>query len=75
MLQPKAPKDAEIKRKGFYILRKTQVAASVQPNGKGIQFIYLSDGRIESSAKIIGNITDENMLSLLKTSEGFKKFS
>ena len=73
MLQPKAPKDAEIKRKGFYILRKTQVAASVQPNGKGIQFIYLSDGRIESSAKIIGNITDENMLSLLKTSEGFKK--
>ena len=33
MSQPKAPKDAEAKRKGFYILRNTQIAASVQPDG------------------------------------------
>ena len=73
MSQPKAPKDAETKRKGFYILRNTQIAASVQPDGRGTQFIYLSDGRIESSAKITGNITDEEMLALLKTAEGLRK--
>ncbi|MBO5031040.1 MAG: SGNH/GDSL hydrolase family protein [Lachnospiraceae bacterium] len=73
MSQPKAPKDAEIKRKGFYIMRNKQVAASVQPDGRGTQFIYLSDGRIESSARITGNITDEEMLVLLKTAEGFRK--
>lgn len=73
MSQPKAPKDAEAKRKGFYILRNTQIAASVQPDGRGIQFIYLSDGRIESSAKITGNITDAEMLALLKTAQGFRK--
>ena len=73
MSQPKAPKDAEAKRKGFYILRNTQIAASVQPDGRGTQFIYLSDGRIESSAKITGNITDEEMLALLKTAEGLRK--
>ena len=61
------------KRKGFYILRNTQIAASVQPDGRGTQFIYLSDGRIESSAKITGNITDEEMLALLKTAEGLRK--
>lgn len=73
MSQPKAPKDAEAKRKGFYILRNKQIAASVQPDGRGTQFIYLSDGRIESSAKITGNITDEEMLALLKTAEGLRK--
>lgn len=69
----KAPRDAEAKRKGFYIMRNMRVAASVQPDGKGTQFIYLSDGRIESSARITGNLTDEETIALLGTAEGFRR--
>ncbi|MGN0401734.1 MAG: SGNH/GDSL hydrolase family protein [Acetatifactor sp.] len=73
MTGPKAPKDAERKRKSFYVMRNKQVAGSVQPNGTGTQFIYLNDGRLVSFAKIVGSIEDEEMLNLLTTTEGFKK--
>ena len=70
---PKAPKDAEKKRKCFYVMRNKAVAGSVQPDGTGTQFIYLNDSRLVSFAKIVGGITDEGMLKLLTTAEGFKK--
>ncbi len=70
---PKAPKDPTKKRKGFYIMRNKSVAGSPQQDGKGIQFIYLNDGRMISSARIVGNITDENMLDMLKTTADFRK--
>lgn len=70
---PKAPKDPTRKRKGFYIMRDKAVAGSVQPDGKGIQYIYLNDNRMVSTAGIVGNITDKNMLELLKTTEGFRQ--
>lgn len=70
---PKAPKDPEKKRPGFYIMRNKEVAGSIQPDGKGIQFIYLNDGRMISSAKIVGNIQDETILELLKTTKGFRQ--
>lgn len=73
MQGPKAPKDPSKKRKNFYIMRNKSVAGSPQPNGRGVQFIYQNDGRMISSAKIVGGITDENMLELLKTTEGFRK--
>lgn len=73
MLQPKAPRDAVAKRKGFYIMRNKNIAASIQPDGTGIQFIYLSDGRIESSANIIGNITDKKILRMVSSANGFKQ--
>ncbi len=71
MAGPKAPRDPEKKRPGFYIMRNKEVAGSVQPDGRGIQFIYLNDGRMVSSARIVGNITDEEELALLTTAEGF----
>ena len=43
---PRAPKDPTKKRKCFYIMRNKQVAGSIQPNGKGTQFIYLNDDTI-----------------------------
>ncbi len=64
---PKAPKDPALKRKGFYIMRRKQIAGSVQPDGRGIQFIYLDGGRMESFARITGNVTDEGVLGLLRT--------
>lgn len=70
---PKAPKDPEKKRPGFYIMRNKQVAGSAQPDGTGVQFIYLNDGRMLSSARIVGGITDEEMLDLLATTEGFRR--
>ena len=73
MTGPKAPKDAEKKRKSFYVMRNKDVAGSVQPNGTGTQFIYLNDSRLVSFAKIVGNITDEEILNLLTTTEGFRK--
>lgn len=73
MTGPKAPKDAEKKRKSFYVMRNKSVAGSVQPNGTGTQFIYLNDGRLVSFAKIVGNIEEEEILKLLTTTEGFRK--
>lgn len=73
MTGPKAPKDAEKRRKSFYVMRNKAVAGSVQPDGSGTQFIYLNDSRLASFAKIVGGITDEDMLELLTTAEGFKR--
>lgn len=70
---PKAPKDPTKKRKGFYLMRNKSVAGSPQPDGRGIQYLYMNDGRMISSAKLVGGITDEKMLELLKTAEGFRK--
>ncbi len=70
---PKAPKDPTKKRKGFYIMRNKAVAGSPQPDGRGIQFLYMNDGRMLSSARLVGNITDESMLDMLKTTEDFRK--
>lgn len=73
MVGPKAPKDPEKKRSGFYIMRNKQISGSAQANGTGVQFIYLNDGRMVSSAQIVGNISDESMLGLLTTTEGFRR--
>lgn len=70
---PKAPKDAQKKRPGFYIMRGKEIMGSPQPDGRGIQFLYQNDGRLQSSAGIVGNITDENILDLMNTVEGFRK--
>lgn len=73
MAGPKAPKDPEKKRPGFYIMRNKQISGSAQSNGTGVQFIYLNDGRMISSARIVGNITDDTMLEMLSTTEGFRR--
>lgn len=70
---PKAPKDPTKKRKGFYVMLEKEIEASVRPNSKPSQEIYLDDGRLTSFAKIVGNITDEKILELLETREGFQK--
>jgi len=69
---PKAPKDAEKQRSFFYIMQGKEVFG--QEIGTGfIHPIYEDNGRLISSAQISGNITDEAMLDLLKTAEGFRK--
>lgn len=73
MTGPRAPKDPAKKRQGFYIMRNKQISGSAQPNGTGVQFIYLNDGRMISSARIVGGITDDAMLDLLSTTAGFRR--
>ena len=70
---PAAPKDPRKKKPGFYIMRGKEIMGNPQPDGRGIQFLYQNDGRMISSARIVGNITDEAMLELMKTTEGFRK--
>lgn len=70
---PAAPKDPEQRRPYFYIMKDKDIFGSTQEDGRGIQFLYQSDGRLISSAKIIGNIEDEDMLKLLETVDGFRK--
>lgn len=70
---PKAPKDAVKKRPGFYIMRGKEIMGSPQPDGRGIQFLYQNDGRMLSSSRIVGNMTDENIIGLMKTVKGFRE--
>lgn len=73
MAGPTAPKDPEKKRKSFYIMRNKEVAGSPQQDGRGVQTIYLDNSRMVSFARITGGITDEEILGLLPTAEGFRK--
>ncbi|MGN1145025.1 MAG: SGNH/GDSL hydrolase family protein, partial [Acetatifactor sp.] len=71
MIGPKAPKDPTAKGSSFYICRQKEVAGSPQPDGRGIQFIYLNDVRLTTFAQMVGNVTDEAMLQKLRSAEGF----
>jgi len=68
-----APKDPEKKRMGFYIMRNKDIFGSPAQSGGGVQFLYQSDGRIVNSAKLVGGIEDDGMLSMLVKTEDFKK--
>lgn len=70
---PKAPRDPQKKRSGFYLMRNKDIAGSVQPDGRGIQFLHMDGERIITAARIVGNVTDEEMLELLKTAAGFRR--
>lgn len=70
---PAAPKDPEKKRPYFYIMRGTTITGSPQPDGTGIQFLYQDCGRLESSAKIVGSVENEEILELMSTVAGLRK--
>ncbi|MCM1027499.1 MAG: SGNH/GDSL hydrolase family protein [Roseburia sp.] len=70
---PKAPRDPEKKRGGFYLMRGKEIHGSIQPDGRGIQFLYMDGGRMISSARTVGNVTEESMLEMLRTAEGFRR--
>ena len=73
ILGPIAPKDPVKKRDFFYIMSEKQISAAPAPDGRGLCHIYEDGGRMLSAAKIVGGITDEAEIDLLKTTEGFKK--
>ena len=73
MCGPKAPKNPEKKRSFFYIMKQKNIYGAKTLDGTGIQYLHQSDGRLENSAEIVGNITDKEMLELLGSVTGFRK--
>lgn len=71
-MERQTPTDAVSKGKFFYIIRNKAVFGLHQANGLNVQYLY-QDGRIVTSARLVGNIQDKDMLKLLETAEGFRK--
>ncbi len=70
---PIAPKDPVKKRDFFYIMYEKQISAAPAPDGRGVCFIYEDGGRMLSAAKIVGGMTDENEIAMLKNTADFRK--
>ena len=59
---PTAPKNPEKERDFFYIIKNKCIFGTKMQDGRGIQYLYQDDGRLESSARLTGGITDETEL-------------
>ncbi len=68
-----APTDPEAKREYFYIMKDTQIEATMDSEGICGDYIYLDCGRLMNFAKIAGSVEDEQILSLLDKTEDFAK--
>lgn len=73
MKGPKAPENPEGRRKSFYIMRDKQIAGSPQPDGTGVQTIYLNNDRLVGFARLVGGIEDEAVLERLRSAAGFRE--
>ncbi len=71
MAGPKAPKDPTAKGSSFFVCRQKGVAGNPTPDGKGVQFIYLDNGRLVTFARMNGNVTDDSMLKALTNAKEF----
>ncbi len=70
---PKAPRDPEKKRSGFYLIRDALAVGEVRSDGTSVRPFYLDNGRMIGNARMVGNITDEKILELLRTAAGFRR--
>lgn len=70
---PKAPKDPQKKRSGFYIMIDKILEATARMEGKPSQEVYLDEGRLAVNAQFVGEVEDKNLLELLKDWEGVRK--
>lgn len=72
-IQLKAPKDPIQTQNGFYILKNTLMEVVEVEPGRSIGEFYLSDGRIENAAEILGGVKKQEILAKLGTLQGFKE--
>ena len=70
---PKAPKDPQKKRSGFYIMVDKILEATARLGEKPSQEIYLDEGRLSFNAQFVGGVNDANILELLKNCDGVHK--
>lgn len=72
-MERKTPSDAVAKGKFFYIIRNKAIFGLHQANNLNVQYLFQDGGRMITSAKLVGNINDGEILKLLETAEGFRK--
>ncbi len=70
---PAAPKDPVERREGFFVMFETAIEATARPDSKPSQEVYLEGNYLIDKARYIGGVTDEEMLKMLTTWEGFRK--
>ena len=70
---PIAPKDPVRQREFFYIMLEKEISSAPSPQGGGVCSIYENDDRLVTAAKIVGNVTDESMLQMLRSVADFRK--
>lgn len=54
-------------------MKDKDVCGSPMSDGRGVQHIYESDGRLKASAKLVGNLENEDMIKELETVEGLRR--
>lgn len=72
MMDLSAPKDPQERRKGFYVLLDQNVGGVPQSDGIGRHPIFLDGERLTTLAKMVGGISDPDILDCLTTAEGFR---
>ncbi len=68
-----APKDPAQKRAAFYVLLDKPVGGIPNNDGVGRHPIFLNDERLVTFAKMVGGVSDESLLEMLRTAKGFRK--
>lgn len=69
----KVPKDPVAKRGSFFVMFEKVIEATPRKEGKPSQEIYLDGERLKSIARLVGGVSDEEILTLLDDCEGFHK--
>lgn len=72
MMDLSAPKDPQERRKGFYVLLDQNVGGVPQSDGMGRHPIFLDGERLTTLAKMVGGISDPEILDHLTTAKGFR---
>ncbi|MWC30947.1 SGNH/GDSL hydrolase family protein [Paenibacillus sp. MMS18-CY102] len=70
---PAAPRDPVEKRSGFFILFESIIEATARLDGCFSQEVYLEGERLVEKARLTGGVTDERILGLLRSSNGFRQ--
>lgn len=70
---PRAPKDPQKKRSGFYIMVDKIIEATGRLDGTNSQEVYLDEDRLSINANFVGGVQDKEILEMLKTWEGARK--
>lgn len=69
----KAPKDPVEKRDSLFVMFEKVIEATPRKEGKPSQEIYLDGGRLKDIARLVGNVRDEEVLTLLEDCKGFRE--
>lgn len=70
---PAAPQDPVDKRSSFYLMYESIVEATVRPDGRFSQEIYLEGRQFIDRVMFTSGVTDESILQLLTNCSGFRQ--